>query len=128
LNIVTQEDDLGCGIACVAMVAGISYEEAAGIMPAHCRTGTFRIDQIVALTSLGFRCIHYLPAQMAPGRVFIIGVPSLNLVGSSHDIVVDWSDPDVGAFLLDPNIGRNRRIYGQDASLKSYCEVVEVLR
>ena len=130
MNIVTQKDDLGCGIACVAMVAGISYEEAASVMPEHCRTGTFRIDQIVALKSLGFRCIHYLPAQIAPGRVFIIGVPSLNMAASSHDIVIDWSSPDVGAFILDPNTGRcpDRKVYGHDADLKSYGEVIEVLR
>ena len=28
LTRVTQEDDTGCGIACVAMLAGISYRES----------------------------------------------------------------------------------------------------
>lgn len=52
---ITQEDEMGCGAACVAFVANISYKEAAEILgSAQAKTSGYRLKKLVTgLSTLG---------------------------------------------------------------------------
>jgi hypothetical protein len=53
---VKQRTEAGCGIACVAMVAGVSYAQAKAAMPEWAdRIGTSRKDMRRALAHFGIR-------------------------------------------------------------------------
>jgi len=128
---ITQADSLGCAAACVAMVCGISYDYAKELCGGVDQSVT--PDNITrAVVQAGFRPIWYVPAQLVPGRTYIIGVPSLNVIGGSHCVVVDWRDEE-RCVILDPAKGREGRHYyglqddGSFRQVLSYFDVMEVV-
>lgn len=103
---VQQRTSWDCGIACIAMMAGTSYLQAAdkfsvlkGFMDSAPLNG-LQVDTIVGCLAFGFG----IPANTCDGLIEpvpgILQVPSLNNPGTLH--YVFWTGKEV----LDPAKGR----------------------
>ena len=124
---VRQTDDKDCAVACLSMACHVSYDIAKEILSLNPDGVASNSSLFQAIYALHYRPILYVPAQLEEGRLYIVAVPSLNIVGGAHYIVVDWRDKGK-CLLYDPNYGReNRKVYGFDSDLISYFEVFEIL-
>ena len=107
LKHVRQEDPLGCAVACAAMVAGVSYNDAldavavAGIK-LNCH-GMSQRNLDLLLDELGVVYEHFRYPSLHRCGVFIAVVSSLNVSGGLHYVVFDYRD---GWKILDPQRGR----------------------
>jgi len=130
-----RNDD--CSIACVRMIAdgyGISenkVEQAINIIHPEFDNnyqGTSSDEICFIFHLLGIRYIAYKTPIMAADRLYIITVPSLNIAGLNHSIIVQaFSSENIVVF--DPAEGRDsKKLYTND-NIKnlSYSEVVEIL-
>lgn len=126
IDTITQEDSTGCGIACIAMVTGKSYQEVKEIVKTEPNFAMTPKQLQHALEQYKMAYIPYSYPVLWPGRVYIITVPSLNILGGGHYMVIDYRNED-SALLHDPNLNKEgKKVYGYDADLQSYSEVIEV--
>jgi len=85
INVVLQQHDNGCAVACVAMVTGVSYADAfkAAFGPRSRRSVRLELtlSQVAgAIRSLGFRCRH--------GSDWLSGAfPAVLMFEWDHDIM-----------------------------------------
>ena len=98
-----QYQDLpnNCVSACLAMISGKSVNEVTAEF--HDGYHNRDIDIYEYLDALGIRFIKKYPCEkqtLKKGFVYLLAVPSLNIVGGMHEIVVDFSGDD--AVILDP--------------------------
>jgi hypothetical protein len=109
LEYVMQEDEKGCGLACIAMLTGHSYR-AIKYLYEHLLNkdinteGIYHFEQLVILSYLGFRdsVIEYgTHCSLHPGRAFMLSVPSLNTPGGIHNIIFQ-AHPE-GNIIYDPS-------------------------
>ena len=143
INHETQRTPYDCGVACVAMISDIPYEK---IKEQHGKEGMRceELDEILAWCGIKFERQMY--NHLAPEEVYIVVVPSLNVQGGTHYIVIDTReeslqeadgyDPDKelpeGADMwlscFDPNTGREGALsYGFDVKLQSWMSVVRII-
>lgn len=80
IKLIRQKHRLGCGIACLAMIAGISYNESLALLHPNREKGEITsvdTDQLVsAIRDLGYHCSIYwgnFPLNLFSSRM-IIGV------------------------------------------------------
>ena len=107
---VRQEDDSSCLLACIAMVAGVSFEEAKRAVQ-ECGGGTPVLVRVAmrALVRLNVLPTPQLGLDIYHGKTYIVSVPSLNHPGLMHSIVIDLSEGKRDAWqvkVYDPNEGR----------------------
>lgn len=124
---VQQQDDFSCGVACVAMVTGRSFEEVAkdhGVRQGMCAED---MDALLVLYGMAFE--RQLYPTLKPGSTYIVTVPSLNRVGGLHFIVVrtkEFTDAtSLSADILDPQYGRADNY--EEFLLTSWAEAVRIL-
>lgn len=132
---IQQQDDFTCGVACLAMIAEITFEEAKDVFKKvsleSTERGIYQRDMERALIFLG---IEYDPLRFAEIRCqvpHIVTVPSLLTPGGMHYAVITFVD---GAMtVMDPQRHREgRRYYALDRDdtdgiqLKGYCEVIRI--
>lgn len=77
------------------------------------------------LRELGVWSIRYASVWLPWNRVFMVSVPSLNIPGLNHAIVLVTRSETMDIY--DPNAGREGAlVYGVDCDVKSYSDVLEV--
>lgn len=122
-----QKEDKDCGIACLAMSCDIAYDCARELLSMHPDGGITPSSLITGIIAAHHQTIVYVPARLESGRLYIVAVPSLNIVGAHHYIVVDWRDKE-RCLLYDPNANKpGCKAYGYDCELVSYAEVIEIV-
>ena len=114
IKLQTQSDPKGCVSACIAMLLNRPVEEVTahfhGDYINGCRTACHY------LTSHGVRLVAGDPEGVIDwDRTFLLGVPSLNLPGIMHQIIVTTYNYEIKVF--DPNEG----YFGR----KFYSEIIE---
>lgn len=123
---VQQQCNSSCGIACAAMVAGISFEDCLAVAK---NIGVFvtegfgldhhQLDKI--LTALNVKWERLIYPDLVPGKVFIAVVPSLHTVGGNHWVVFDYTD----CFnVLDPQQGRRGKFFYENEHIKGYGSLI----
>lgn len=127
---VSQEHEKTCGVACFAMVTGLSYEDSLEKFPRAREEGVTLEDLYAQLYGIGAKPIKYATTCMPAERLFIISVPSINIPGGGHWLVAD-SRRGAERMIYDPNLGSHRRIsYGyndvSEVEIKTYFDVIEI--
>lgn len=131
MEFVQQEDDFTCGVACVAMVAGMSFWRARRRWKHPITSGlsAWHLNQLLRNCKVRFRR-NSLP-RLRTTNAYIVTVASLNIVGGLHHVVMFF---DGRWNVLDPQRGRKgKRFYAKhrdDSSgvqLLSWADPVEIL-
>lgn len=110
INFVQQPTDITCTSACLAMLTGKSIDLVIG--ESHegwCNNST---DPVNYLLKYGINLIintKPFKRTMEWGFVYLLTVPSLNVEGGLHHIVVDLTTEN--GTVLDPNRGRHGKEY-----------------
>jgi ABC-type bacteriocin/lantibiotic exporter with double-glycine peptidase domain len=131
---VQQEDDYSCGIACLAMVSGLSFSEVfsrcKSFFASEHGIGSRELD--VSLRHLKISYSRKLYPHFPKTCLYIMTVPSLNIVAGNHFVVVDLRDAVWTVY--DPQRGREGKkfyaetIKSQDGiQISGYSEVVQIL-
>ena len=123
MNLVLQQDDKGCGIACCAMVCGHTYVEAKSKVVPHCWSGSFsHFDAFEYLNLHGFsyqqwyrhaRFIIPETGSIFPERV---SWPILSPFAQAHILLTrgaqmgHWVAMNDAGEIFDPIRGRGKQI------------------
>ena len=122
-SLVNQRTDLDCGIACVAMYARVSYEEALeevnkiqGNMPI---IGLSRRTMTKALKALGINAIESW--KFFDGIPTIVSVPSLNTKAAMHYVFWNGNTGEV----YDPQAGKEgKEAYNKDFLYRGWSSTI----
>ena len=126
---VTQYTPRACVAACIEMVTfgALDQREIHRQMKADSgRHGTGTEDEYRQLVRMGFMPIPAVMNQLTMGDLLLVTVPSLNIIGGNHRVVIDLRDEHV---LYDPNEGREgAKLYDKDMqNLNGFSEVTRVI-
>lgn len=136
LRNVMQQHPRSCGIAAVAIVSERSYEEVHAMFPDNA-DGVGSDGLHAMLTACGVWYDRRLDASICAGEIGIVTVPSLNIPGGMHYVVLQVPPSPDGQpvpaskiVVYDPNRGREgRKCYGSepgDQELLSWAEPVSI--
>ena len=121
ITLVRQECGQSCGIACVAMVTNKTFSTVRAQterVPIHHR----ELDRLLTLN--GKVPIRSIYNDLLPDKLYIMAVPSLNIGGGMHYIVVDtWPDSMI---VYDPNSGVSDKTAYTPSLLTSWGVLIEV--
>lgn len=108
IELVNQVDDKTCASACISMLTGMPIDKV--IEEFHGDYLALNIDIGDYLRSKGFvvRDAYSKERLLKPGSVYLLCVPSLNVVGGLHEVVVDIRDVFE---IYDPQAGRKDKKY-----------------
>lgn len=112
---VQQTLDNNCTSACIAMITGLDISAITAEF--HKDYIGMRVDTPEYLDGLGFSYRRCLAAErkLHPGYVYLVAVPSLNIKGGMHNIVIQTSLDAERWYVIDPNEGKEgKEIYPQD--------------
>ena len=128
IKFVQQPGDFGCGIACVAMVTDRGYEEAEYLV-LNKEAGMFDEQVEMLLGRLKYYGETGKVSQAPPGGLYMLVVPSLNIKGGSHYIVLDYRDEDAPK-IYDPNKGREGKEFycEQTNPVKAFFATIEIFK
>lgn len=116
---IQQKDHDGCTHACVAMVTGEDYDEVRLQTP-HAASTLEILYLLAANGAIGI--IQPLPNEFVPGMKYIVTVPSLNIKGGNHCVVVFLQQNSLMVF--DPNRNLPGKLWysssGYDDNLGKY--------
>lgn len=112
LKHLTQPTQNTCVCTCVAMLLGKTAQEVIDKWHHAYYFQKEFLGDILEEEGLSVEC-HYSAgsAKLLPGNLYMITVPSLNIEGSLHQVIVDWRDAAVGPVCLDPAKGLSDRKY-----------------
>ena len=110
LELITQEDEKGCGLACIAMLTGVPYWEVKELYEDTFNKdineeGISEYEELTLLDKLGFRnsIIQYgNTCSLHPGRTFLLCVPSLNSKEGGIHRIIAQTFPE-GIKVYDPS-------------------------
>lgn len=103
MKLVTQLENDGCLRACLAMVAGVEYSDVPE------RVKYSMTDARAWLWERGIEAHPLLSAsKLESGHVYLVCVPSLNLMSQFHEVVIDCQTEPYT--LLDPRDGCDGKI------------------
>ncbi len=128
INHVRQEDSHGCVIACIAMVAGKTYAEVRRCFPTYGDNPTSGIQadkRDIVLVRNGIWPIRHTDLNLYPDKLYIVSVPSLNIEGGMHSVVVDCTGDAME--LLDPQMGNDGKQWYTNDRMRSFGDVLEVI-
>lgn len=126
ITLVNQQCSKSCVIACMAMVAGVSFEEAYKSIEDIAEPPLSDMPTRIGLTRLGVACFSDT-IILWKGEVYLLDVPSLNLLGSMHCIVVDTRSDEYGIY--DPNYGiPGKKYYSSWDDIKGFGTAMRVMR
>ena len=105
---IQQPTATTCVHACLAMLAGVSVE---GVIEKYGHPdGVYEWEESSFAQRMGLDFIKYHTDKVAPGRVYLITVPSLNIPNSLHRVVVDYREAE-NPVVLDPNMGKEGKAH-----------------
>jgi len=119
ISLVRQEDGNGCGVACVAMLAGETYSYVRSLIERVPITQR-DLEYLLFVNKLSFAKPEY--DDLLPGKVYIMALPSLNKGGTMHYVVADVRDV---LKIYDPNEGNTKDIY-DNTRVCSWGRLIEV--
>ncbi len=132
MTFVQQQDDYTCGVACAAMVAGVTFEAAlwkADGIPQDAGLGPRELGRL--LRRLGVLYTRQLIPRLDRAVPYIVTVASLNTAGGLHYVVADLSGRDTRVY--DPQRGRTGRLFyrrryddADGVPMTAYAEVVRI--
>jgi len=126
MNLIGQDDEKGCGVACCAMVCGQGYAEAKAKVSDHCWGGQFtHYDAFEYLNLHGFSYQHwYKHARFVKPEkdTFPVREPwppplpiaAAHIILTRGDAMGHWVAMDEKGEVFDPIRGRGRRIGDYD--------------
>ena len=120
---VKQKTPHSCAVACIAMVAGMSFDEVAQyVSSVELKiTGLLGTNIMKLMRKLKIRYrVRPFPAGMHQGCLYIARVPT---DWEMHMIVVDWRSKNLKVY--DPLKGTGAKHY-TDKNLKFYGTVIEI--
>ena len=130
ISLIRQEPK-GCVLACIAMIVGRELSEITKmfeeVLQMKLTDGVSTTELLVLLNLLGVIYIHYNPARMFWGRMYLVTVPSKNFPTVSHVIIVDYRDVEKGAIIYDPS---DLEVYTKEdfeSGKVGYSEVIEIV-
>lgn len=130
IQLVNQQDDYTCGVACAAMVAGITFEEALKECPEPGH-GLHLKDLDALLTRLGVKYKRLMYPELCRTEPHIATVASLNVQGGMHYVVLDVTNAVLEIY--DPQRGRPGKLWyasglkdPSGVQLKSFAEVCRI--
>ena len=112
LNYIEQEDEKGCGLACIAMLTFNSYKDVKDayslLFKKDINTDGIYLDEELTLFSyFGYReaIICYSGIySLHPERTFLLCAPSLNYPGTIHRIIIQTpKDINIPVKVYDPS-------------------------
>jgi hypothetical protein len=117
-----QPDSKTCVSTSIAMLLGIPVEQV--IAEFHDEYMTDPSTMLRYIESKGLKPIPLYPheASMGPGKVYLLGVPSLNYQGLLHCVLADFRNQFT---VYDPNMGRKDKLYYVN-KYEEYCEGNEI--
>lgn len=131
---IQQSNDKTCGIACVAMVAGVGFATVLELLPEATEhgVGSEALDKLLDAIGVTYNRQQY--PTLLPNSRYIVTVASLNMPGGMHFIALQTGDEDVESgtvecVVYDPQYGRNNAFYyGHDNGmpLTSWAEAVRI--
>lgn len=131
IKLVTQKRDNDCVLACLAMVSGKNLDEIHQLCLDFkgdiSYSGITLLETLYLLTKLQINYILYAHPIIVSDRLYMLTVPSLNMQGGNHCIIV-YSDEFLNFTVLDPaqEDGKDYRYYTPE-KLLGYSEVVEII-
>lgn len=132
---VRQEDYGGCVVACCAMLAGVSYQEAATLWTRTLakrrdvtdfkRVGLNNPEELELLSLLGVETAPH--EEFEYDHFYSVTVPSINIPKANHRIVLDTRPPHFEQWLVfDPQLGNVPKTYGPTWDLVGYADLLAV--
>lgn len=123
INLVEQITNDSCVTACLAMVTGLDVHEIyrefhEDYFVKHTQT----IHRYAAQKGVDLAPVHTCYNSLAEPGVYLVTVPSLNIVGGLHEIVIDTRDGFINIY--DP-VRKGRYRYVSYADVGD-CGVLEV--
>ena len=133
MTLIRQQDDFTCGVACAAMVADVPFEVARAKADAFIRLnglGTREMGKLLRM--LGVRFTRKRFPELNRTVPHIVVVPSLNVQGGQHYVVMDLTDGYLQVY--DPQQGRAGKKYykpshdlaAEGVPLTSFSEVIRI--
>ena len=109
------------------MAAGVSFEKAMDVTD-ESPPSDLQCD--IAMVRLGVLPRKHLDISLYRDKIYMVTVPSLNIEGGTHCIIVTtFKGKEV---VFDPQKGRkNKKFYSNDwegITLKSWCGITECIR
>lgn len=121
VQLVQQQCDASSSVACVAMVAEVRFDSIRWLRDSP-DMDTRELDRL--LSEVGFSTVRQVYPVVAPGKVYIAGVPSLNEPSDLHYIVLDTREAE--ARVYDPQKGRKDRQAYTSSGPVNIATLVEV--
>lgn len=107
-----QTDPLGCVSACLAMVLNQPVEEVTEKFHKGYADGSKEPHEYLDSSGITYRPCFACERKMKPDHVYMVSIPSINLTGGSHMMVIHMTSDDCW-IIYDPNLGREGRLtYG----------------
>ena len=119
IKLVNQRSDNDCVLACVAMVANVSYEDAFKAFEGY-EAPYSDISLARALLRLGLWYDIGNLKMGIRGETYLVTVPSLNIKAVNHCIVLQLDEKGWGK-IFDPQNGRANKLF-----YKNYTECLGV--
>lgn len=105
-----QPCPISCVTTCMAMIVGCPVSDLMGMHEEYHATN-LSIRQILDRLGIPFRSFDSADRQsLGDEGVFLASVPSLNIQGGMHQVIVEMLD-DGDWRVCDPNQGRGDRLY-----------------
>jgi hypothetical protein len=113
-----------CVHACIAMLTGIEVNKVRKKYSPDFQP-IFWDDVQAILKHNKVESIRYANNWLPWNRVMLLSVPSLNITGRLHAIIVVTNDDNMDIY--DPNWGKEGlKSYGEDCDITSYGDIIEV--
>ncbi len=118
-----QATNTSCVAACIAMVTGIDQLRIISQMEKHDGGRSSMHDEFRQWVRMGYLPRRLPYGDLRHGAVMVATVPSLNIPGGNHRIVIDHRKC---LKVLDPNEGREGKLFYTADSLRTWSELTIV--
>ena len=105
------------------MITGSTFDQIRS-MTDHVPISDYKMGDI--LESLGHRVVRSMYGNILPDKVHIIAVPSLNIPGAMHSIVLDTHDGEFKVY--DPNKGFQGSVYESFEQIRGWGSVLWTIK
>lgn len=126
LNHLTQTQDLNCASTCLAMILDFEVNEVTEQFHEKYVNQEMEVWEYLDLQKIEYRRCMADERKLKSNCVYIMSVPSANIVGGNHYIVVQTTEDGKNWYILDPNKGKEgRKVYGEDIDINGWTPSFE---
>lgn len=105
-----QPTGKSCVSTCLAMLLDKPVQEVIDEFHADYSNGDNDEDKYLESKGLICRALWSNHRTLEEGKLYLVSIPSLNLVAYTHEIIFDWRDPTEFK-VIDPNMGKEGKKY-----------------